>query len=378
MRKLLLAIVFALVASSASAQTCPTRPPGDSTNACASTAFVATAVGPGVGVTTFNGRAGFVVPQADDYKSFMGLTVPYNCTITASVASNNLTVSLRDNAGAVPTSTSPCVIPFRDVTATAGDYTPVVITAATSIVLNSGSTLGASNSVPFRVWITAWNNAGTVSLGLSRQSNSVQIFGLDESQVQSSTACNACASATSGGVFYTTAAQTNKAIRIIGFMEFTLPTAGAYSAVPTLIQLFGPGIKLPGDFIQSIDTAPGLGTQVVANGGVPVTITGLTATLTLKSAANAVNCTWSVVGQTDNAGDAIQVALARGGVQKGMALQGFSSGTTFVPMTGVASDVPGSVGPLSYVITIQNIGVSVRAPSNFSSGAYISCTEVML
>lgn len=40
MRKLLLGLIFALFATAASAQTCPTRPVGDNTNACATTAFV--------------------------------------------------------------------------------------------------------------------------------------------------------------------------------------------------------------------------------------------------------------------------------------------------------------------------------------------------
>src|SRR5882757_5091203 len=53
MRKLLLAIVLCLFASPALAQnpTCPTRPFGDSSNACASTAFVQSAASGGSGAT---------------------------------------------------------------------------------------------------------------------------------------------------------------------------------------------------------------------------------------------------------------------------------------------------------------------------------------
>src|SRR5689334_22782137 len=39
-KRLLFALLLTLVATSANAQTCPTRPPGDNSNACASTAFV--------------------------------------------------------------------------------------------------------------------------------------------------------------------------------------------------------------------------------------------------------------------------------------------------------------------------------------------------
>lgn len=53
MRKLLLALAFALAPSLTWAQnpTCPTRPVGDATNACASTAFVSTAVSSGIALT---------------------------------------------------------------------------------------------------------------------------------------------------------------------------------------------------------------------------------------------------------------------------------------------------------------------------------------
>lgn len=46
---------------------CPTQPPGDNSNNCASTAFVLNAVGGATVVNTFNGRSGTVVPQSGDY-----------------------------------------------------------------------------------------------------------------------------------------------------------------------------------------------------------------------------------------------------------------------------------------------------------------------
>lgn len=51
-------ILFILVIVPASAQTCPTRPSGDNTNACASTAFVHSATGGTIPITVPNGGTG--------------------------------------------------------------------------------------------------------------------------------------------------------------------------------------------------------------------------------------------------------------------------------------------------------------------------------
>lgn len=69
MKKLLLALGFCLLSSAAFAQNtqCATRPPGDNTNACASTAFVETAIGGGGSVTSVFGRTGVVVAATNDY-----------------------------------------------------------------------------------------------------------------------------------------------------------------------------------------------------------------------------------------------------------------------------------------------------------------------
>lgn len=64
-KALLLALVLFATHALAQNPTCPTRPAGDSTNACASTAFVQGAFGSGV--TSFNGRTGAVLPATNDY-----------------------------------------------------------------------------------------------------------------------------------------------------------------------------------------------------------------------------------------------------------------------------------------------------------------------
>jgi len=196
-----------------------------------------------------------------------------NCSLAASVSGGALTVALKDGGGSDPSATSPCIINFRSATATTGTVTTIYVTGALSFATGtSGSTFGSSNSTPFRLWITAINNAGTVVLGVSSQSVSTQVFPINEGAVVSSTACSACTNAASAGVFYTTSAQTSKAVRILGYMDWAsgLGTAGTWASGPTTIQMFGPGVKKPGDVVQTIyasstsQTANASGTSLAA------------------------------------------------------------------------------------------------------------------
>jgi len=181
-----------------------------------------------------------------------------NCTITAAVAGNNLTVALKDNAGADPTAASPCNVWFRSSTAapTAGSaiWVQRIVTAATSIVLNSGSTLGTVNTTAFRVWVELFDTGSTAVLGVSNQSTTSTIFPLDPASVSSTTACSACATATAAGTFYTTAAQTSRPFVILGYMDWGsgLTTAGTWASGPTLIQSMGEGIHKPGEPVRSL------------------------------------------------------------------------------------------------------------------------------
>lgn len=213
-----------------------------------------------------------------------------NCSIAVSVASNNVTFALKDNAGNDPSAASPCNVWFRNVTNSTGSWTQRTVTAATSVVLNSGSSLGATNSIAFKVWVTLWDNGSTAVLGVSNQSDATHIYPLNTSNVVSSQACSACASATSAGVFYTTAAQSAKAVNILGFAEWGsgLATAGTWASGPTSITSFTRDIKKPGEVIQTVyktDTAQG---SINSGSTTKVECTGMNATIALTMASNPV------------------------------------------------------------------------------------------
>src|SRR5258706_7973472 len=88
-----------------------------------------------------------------------------NGTLVASVAGSALTIAIKTLAGTDPSATDPVYVAFRNATLATGDYNILAITAATSLVISSGSTVGATNNVAFRLWIVGFNDAGTFRLG---------------------------------------------------------------------------------------------------------------------------------------------------------------------------------------------------------------------
>ena len=186
----------------------------------------------------------------------------HNLSLEASVGSNALTITLSGNDAADPSSTNKVRVPFRSVTAATGTFSQIVVSAATTLVISSGSTMGAVDATAFRLWIVAFNDGGTLRLGaincLSTAAGAgsgrdvTAIYPLAAWGIASSTAEGGAGASDSARVFYTGSAVTSKAYTVLGYMtwESGLTTAGTWDAVPTRIQLFGPDIPLPGRVIQ--------------------------------------------------------------------------------------------------------------------------------
>ncbi len=153
-----------------------------------------------------------------------------NCTLTATVSANALTVALKTQAGSDPSGGSPCKIGFRNATIATGDYSQVSATAATSVVASSGSTLGTTSATANYVYVYAINNGGTIELGLSNRN-------FDQLNIQSSTTEGGAGAADSGTVLYSTTGRSNKAIRLIGRILSTQATAGTWASAVTSIDL---------------------------------------------------------------------------------------------------------------------------------------------
>jgi hypothetical protein len=164
-----------------------------------------------------------------------------NGTLTASVAGNAFTVAIKTKAGTDPSAADPVLIVFRNATITDGTYSVVSVTAATSLVVSSGSTLGTVNAQAARLAVLLLNNAGTAELAINNLSGGVN---LDETGVISTTAEGGAGAADSATVVYSTAARTNVAYRVVGIIDITEATAGTWASGPTKLTLVGTGQAL--------------------------------------------------------------------------------------------------------------------------------------
>lgn len=125
---------------------------------------------------------------------------------------------------------------FRSTTLSSGAPVTRSILAPISLVISSGSTLGAVNNVSSRIAVLAIDNAGTVELAAVNLSSGLN---LDETGLISTTAEGGAGGADSASVIYSTAARSNVAYRVIGFYDETQTTAGTHSAALTLVQGLG-------------------------------------------------------------------------------------------------------------------------------------------
>ena len=274
----------------------------------------------------------------------------HNFALTAAVASNALTIALKGKDANDPSSINKARIPFRNVTPATGDYSQVVVSAATSLVISSGSTMGATSATAFRLWIVAFNDAGTLRLGaincLTTSANAGSgrnvdaIYPLSAWGIASSTAEGGAGAADSAQVFYTGTAVTSKVYTVLGYMtwETGLTTAGTWDAVPTRIQLFGAGVPLPGAAVQgklSVSGAVATGTTVIPlDDTIPQSAEGdqyMSLEVTPTSAANVLH--WSsraVAASSAGAGNALTAALFQDATANALAAVITSFGTTAV------------------------------------------------
>lgn len=140
--------------------------------------------------------------------------------VAASAAASALTITLA--AGVA--------IDFRSSTLASGAVVSLISTAQ-SLVVPNGATLGMANGEQARLPILALNNAGTIELAIGNQAGGLNLFGTG---VISTTAITAGSG--SASVIYSTAARTGVAFQVIGYIDITQTTAGAWVAQPTVVQ----------------------------------------------------------------------------------------------------------------------------------------------
>lgn len=303
--------------------------------------------------------------------------------LSAAVSSNNLTLALTTASGSTPTAMDGVVLTFRDATVSTGTVTSVTVSAATTVVIPDTATLGTSNNVPFRYWVVAFNDAGTVRLGVINCAGSGTIYPLSGWGIASSTTIGT--GADSAQVFYSGTGVTSKAYTVIGYVTYEsgLATAGTYGSAPTRVQPYDVTVPLPGRAVQEVNV--GYSTETTNSTNVAAD-TGLTASVTPTSAANRVRVDVHQAGCDKAAGDAasgITVRLLRGATQLSVivAAGGFTNSSlrnSFGTCSTSVLDAPGSSSAVTYKTTFFNVtnAASVTVQSN-SAESRMTLTEVM-
>lgn len=321
-----------------------------------------------------------------------------NCSLTASVGSNNLTVALKDNAGSDPSATSPCSVWFRNSTLAIGSWTQVTQTAALSFTANAGSTFGATNtsatcaaaaSCPFRLWIVGINTGSGLALGVVDLTNASGVLPLNEGVLQTTTACSACVNATALGTIYSTALQTSKAIVILGYLEWGsgLATAGTYASGPTIIQTMGTGIRKPGEVVQGPLVATSTGTatstnttKVQANPSIAITPTSSVNLIRVHGVGNVATSGGNLTCQAEISRSTTFTAPSNANVS--VVIQGTVSGTPLGVSTPLeALDAPGTISSTTYVPFLwSSVTANCTWNNTANSGtpsSYLSVEEIM-
>lgn len=194
-------------------------------------------------ITYLRGLANIFTP-VQHFTAGIGPHYVQNLGLTASVATKALTIALKTKALANASATDPVGIAFRNATLTTGDYAVRSATAATSVVVPSGATLGFTAAEDGLIYVYAIDNAGTVELAVAKKA----LF--DESIVHSTTAISATADL--DNVLYSTTARTSVAVRLVGRIRITTgAVAGEWDNAATRIEPWMPGMKKTGDVIQT-------------------------------------------------------------------------------------------------------------------------------
>jgi hypothetical protein len=195
----------------------------------------------------------------DSAALIVGMNNPLNLSLTFTVAANALTIAMKGVDGNDPSASNPVRLQFKN----AADATaqPILrsVTSALSLVVSAGSTLGTLNSTPFRLWVVAFDDAGTIRLGVINCLSSLTIYPLGEFATANSTAEGGAGAADSAQVFYTGTAVTGKAYVILGWAVWRtgLATAGTWSAGPGDALCVGPNDRRPGQVVQELRSLTG-------------------------------------------------------------------------------------------------------------------------
>ena len=286
-----------------------------------------------------------------------------NLQLNATVGSNNLTIAIKGNNGSDPSATNPVLIPFRHSTIANGSPQFVSLQSALSFQINSGSTMGCVSGQMCRLWVLAicstglecTGSAGSDVVGLCAFNalSGANVAPINEAALQTS------ASGTNGGnsaqtYYCNISGVTARAIRIIGYVEIQEGSAGTWASGPTYTQLFGPGIKKPGDTVQSLSATF---TASTTSSGITPTQTGTTLSISPTSAANPILV--QANGNFEALSNPIVAQLSRGAgptfIGNLAAYLPVAASFPITPASLMAVDIPNTTSSTAYCVYVNGI-----------------------
>lgn len=297
-----------------------------------------------------------------------------NIGLLSSVAAKALTVALKTQSLADPTANNPVEIAFRNATATTGDYVVRSATAATSVVVPSGATLGFIAAEMGIIYVYAIDNAGAVELAVSKNDTFNEILTYNTTAIG--------VTSDSHGVLYSTAARTGVSIRLIGRIDInTGIVAGEWDNEDTRISLISGKTK---DVITEFSISSASTTDLGTSNSENILITGTTTinsfgivdagvikkfrfsnilTLTYNATSMILPGLASILTAVNDCGEAMSLGSGNWFVTKftrasGAAVVGRQLGTAIATTSGALHDFTGLPSGIREIILMLN-GVSL-------------------
>lgn len=294
---------------------------------------------------------------------------PYfvNGTITTTVAANALTIVIKTLAGADPSTSDPvrCWFPTNG-----GTYQAVDITAATSLTIASGATMGWTNGLAQRLWVALFNDAGTVRIAVRTCTSPAAPWSI-VAPIEGVLASSTLTPGNSAHTFYTTgAAVTSKAWFWVAWMSWETPltTAGTWASIPNHIVLVSANSARPGTVIQRVQNAGagalGLTSTTTATVALSQSVTPLSACSYFQ--VSAFGYIYLRTGATNQQGTGF-LALNSFSIL-GQSMNAFTVDSTDSISSGAASAIcrPNSTSAQTFAVYAQNVTASGLINYSFS------------
>lgn len=209
--------------------------------------------------------------------------VMVNGALAASVAGNALTIAIKTLSGNDPSA----VDPVHVLVPAGGGFAMVSLTAATSLVVSAGSSLGSVNGAAFRLWVVGINDAGTFRLGVvNALRGSLALPVLKPDRPVTATAEGGAGGADNLFTVYADAGVVDAAYTPLGYLDWSngLAAAGSWSAGPDAIELYRAGLPLPGADMAIAAVASAGRVTGMANGAIVESHAGNAVTFAIKTA----------------------------------------------------------------------------------------------